>query len=166
MHNIKYIASTSVLLLILDNTTSGGQEAHMDGPLLERLWMAIGVPSRLAKIQNVTITGTVVGAKPHITSDGDMVFALKPDEPYKEIVNIHNMSQSKMANGIWVEAVCQGPNQSQQSWHVGDCAKGGPFPKFPLPNLGDRLRITGTYAIDIREGGHAEIHPVSRITKI
>jgi hypothetical protein len=114
----------------------------------------------------VTITGTVVGVKPHYTSDGDMVFALKPDEPYKEIVNIHNMSQSKMADGIWVEAVCQRPNESQDSWHVRDCAKGGPFPKFPLPNLGDRLRITGTYAIDIREGGYAEIHPVSRITKI
>jgi hypothetical protein len=102
-----------------------------------------------------------VGAEPHNTPDGDMLFALKPDEPYKEMVNIHNLSQSKMAVGIWVEAVCQKPNQSQHSWHVGDCATGG-----PLPSLGDRLRITGTYARDIREGGHAEIHPVSRTTKI
>jgi hypothetical protein len=42
----------------------------------------------------------------------------------------------------------------------------GTSPKFPSPVVGDRVEVTGPYVIDIREGGHAEIHPATTISKI
>jgi len=140
--------------------------ATNDEAVLARLWTGIGVPSRLKKVRTVTLTGTVVGVKPHYVSDGDMVFALKPDPPNDTLVNAKNKAESKMGGGLWMEAICQKANTSKEPWHVGDCARGGPFPKFPMPKLGDRLRVTGTYAIDTREGGHAEVHGISRMQKI
>lgn len=110
----------------------------------------------------ITVTGTVVGKAPHYAPDGDMVFAVKLDSQYSHYVNSKN-NNTKMQGGIWCEAVCQGPRRSKDSWHQNDCAAGGPFPKFKLPRLGDRLRVTGIHVIDNGEGGHAEIHPVSSI---
>ena len=34
-------------------------------------------------------------------------------------------------------------------------------PIFSVPQAGQHIQVTGTYLLDIREGGHAEIHPVS-----
>lgn len=136
-------------------------------PVIDPLWAGIGVPDRLQKMQeNVSMTGTVVGVKPHWAPDGDMVFALRPDPPNDVLVNEHNKAQEKMAGGIWIEGICQKPNKSTAVYHVGDCMKGGPFPHFELPELGDHLWISGTYVLDIREGGHAEVHPLSKMVKI
>lgn len=111
----------------------------------------------------ITVTGTVVGAtQPHYSPDGDMVFALKLDPQYSQYVNAKN-NDPKYQGGIWCEAVCQAKNVSPHPWHKGDCATGGPYPKFPLPKKGDRLKVTGIHAIDMGEGGHAEIHPVSSL---
>ena len=110
----------------------------------------------------ISVTGTVVGKAPHYAPDGDMVFAVKLDPEFAHYVNAKN-NNPKMAGGIWCEAVCQSTNNSKDSWHKGDCSAGGPFPKFKMPKLGDRLRVTGIHTIDNGEGGHAEIHPVSNI---
>jgi len=143
-----------------------GAVASNDEQVLARLWTAIGVPSRLQRIRTVSLTGKVVGVAPHYAPDGDMVFALKPDPPNDTLVNAANKAQAKMGGGLWVEPQCQRPNKSTEPWHRGDCARGGPFPIYPLPKLGDRLAITGTYVIDTREGGHAEIHGVSRMSRL
>jgi hypothetical protein len=34
-------------------------------------------------------------------------------------------------------------------------------PIFSVPQPGQYLMVIGTYLLEIREGGHAEIHPVS-----
>ncbi|HEY6667788.1 MAG TPA: hypothetical protein VI033_01430 [Candidatus Nitrosopolaris sp.] len=47
----------------------------------------------------------------------------------------------------------------------GDCYD-GPAPESPPPIVGDRLKVTGAYATDIREIGHAEIHPPYAISRI
>ena len=49
---------------------------------------------------------------------------------------------------------------TQLSYHAGTS------PQFPLPTVGDRVKVTGAYVIDIREGGHAEIHPAFAMSKI
>ena len=121
--------------------------AGNDATLANRLLLGLGTP-RITPKNMVTITGTVVGVAPHYAPDGDMVFALKPDPPNDNLVNAQNKAQSKMAGGIWCEGMCQqGPKNLSQPWHKGDCIKGGPFPKFTLPNVGDKLLLTGFYAI-------------------
>ena len=42
----------------------------------------------------------------------------------------------------------------------------GPAPESSHPIVGDRLKVTGAHATDIREGGHAEIHPPYAISRI
>ena len=37
-------------------------------------------------------------------------------------------------------------------------------PLFKVPNVGQHRRVTGTYLLDLREQGHAEIHPASQVS--
>jgi hypothetical protein len=37
---------------------------------------------------------------------------------------------------------------------------------FNLPQINQHIKVTGTYLLDLREQGHAEIHPVSSIELI
>jgi hypothetical protein len=132
------------------------------------LWQGIAQPARLQNLGCVTVTGQVVGVAPHYPSDGDMVFSLRPDPEYEHLLTEGNRTTEKMDGGIWCEAICQHENVSTESWHQGDCEQGGPFPKFPLPSIGDRMRVTGIHTIDNGEGeyGQAEIHPISAMSKI
>jgi hypothetical protein len=113
----------------------------------------------------ITVTGNVsLVHDPAGGFDGDIVFALALDEPYQNLVTTTNFN-SKMTGGIWVELICQYPNNATALVHKGDCSA-GTSPKFFEPVVGDRVKVTGAYVIDIREGGHAEIHPVSSMSKI
>ena len=132
------------------------------------LWQGIAQPARFQNLGCVTVTGQVVGVAPHYPTDGDMVFSLRLDPEYEHLLTEGNRTTEKMDGGIWCEAICQHENVSTESWHQGDCEKGGPFPKFPLPSIGDRLRITGIHTIDNGEGeyGQAEIHPITSMQQI
>ena len=124
----------------------------------------------------VTVTGTVIGNSsskiPHIReqADKDLIINLLPDAQFKSLASPAN---TRFAGVIHVEAICQGNNLNTKTGlghhvphlHVGDC-KGYNGPDFPIPKVGDRLKITGVYALDIYEGGHAEIHPVYKIESI
>lgn len=141
-------------------TSSGG---GCDPNLLKAMLHPNDKGMRLQFGECITVTGTVVGqTDPHYAPDGDMVFALKLDPQYSQYVNEKN-NAAKYQGGIWCEAECQVKNTSTDPWHKGDCSVGGPFPKFRLPKRGDRLKVTGLHTIDMGEGGHAEIHPVSKI---
>ena len=37
--------------------------------------------------------------------------------------------------------------------------------KNVLPKVGSRVQVAGIYVIDIREGGHAELHPAYQIKR-
>jgi hypothetical protein len=110
----------------------------------------------------VTITGSITLI--HYPSDGDTVLAVTLDKKYENMVTDANFN-TKMNGGIWVELICQRPNTSIELIHKGDCYEGN-IPKFSKFEVGDRVEVTGAYIIDIREGGHAEIHPASTILKI
>jgi hypothetical protein len=121
----------------------------------------------------VTVTGTAIGNTsskiPHIReqADSDLIINLLPDAQFKSLVTPAN---ARYGGAIHVEAICQGNNVITKTGlghhvphlHVGDC-KGFNGPHFPIPKVGDRLKITGVYAQDIYEGGHTEIHPVNKI---
>lgn len=145
---------------------AGGAAGGAAGGCNPTLMDAIAVKSRLQFNKCVTVTGTIVGEAPHYAPDGDMVFALKLDPQFASLVNEKN-NTSKYQGGIWVEVVCVQKNKAEgEAWHKGDCAKGAPFYKPPLPKVGNRMKVTGIHAIDVREGGHAEIHPVTSIQVI
>jgi len=141
-----------------------------DTTLADRLWTSIGKPGapgeRFDKRGVVTVTGTVVGKEPHFNTDGDLVFGLMPDAPFKNLLTAASAKHTISGGGLWCEAVCQKANTSSEEVHQGDCARGGPFPKFPTPKMGEKWSVTGLHVIDIREGGHAEIHPIVRMSKI
>jgi hypothetical protein len=135
------------------------------GPNIGGNWDCITHKERLQVIsQSATITGTVMSIRngPHYAPDGDMVFALKPDPQYANMVNASN--KTNYGGGIWCEAVCQKANKAPETKHEGDC-KCSPT-KFTLPKVGQRLRVTGSHVKDVGEEGHMEIHPVSGIQVI
>jgi hypothetical protein len=123
----------------------------------------------------VTVTGTVIGKSdskiPHIRedSDSDLIINLLPDPEFKSLASLPN---TRFAGAIHLEAICQGNNFDTETGlvsaprlHIGDC-KGYNGPHFPIPNVGDRLKVTGVYVQDIGEGGHTELHPVYKIETI
>lgn len=113
----------------------------------------------------ITVTGNITLVHdPSGGFDGDVVFALALDEPYQNLVTTTNFN-SKMTGGIWVELICQYTNNATALVHKGDCSA-DTSPKFPTPVVGDYVEVTGAYVIDIREGGHAEIHPTAAMSKI
>lgn len=144
----------------------GPVAASNDSTLAARLLLGLGTP-RITPKRIVTVTGTISGCDPHFAPDGDLVFGLMPDAQFKNLLTPQNATHKCSGGGLWCEGMCQqGVKSLPQPWHVGDCLKGGPFPKFPSPRVGDRYSVTGMYAIDHREGGHAEIHPITRMSKI
>ena len=134
----------------------------------QSLWNFIANPPGRFKIINqcVTVTGTVLSINPE--PDGDTDFPLALDTPYKNMVTKANFNPL-MQGGIWCEMICQHPEISSEiePFKRGECTGFNARLIFnPLPQVGQHLVVTGTYLLDLREGGHAEIHPVSSIRLI
>ncbi|HET7284792.1 MAG TPA: hypothetical protein VFI70_08910 [Nitrososphaeraceae archaeon] len=126
------------------------------------LWNFIANPPGRFNIINrcVTVTGTVLSINPQ--PDGDTDFPLALDPPYKNMVTKANFNPV-MQGGIWSEH----PETSSevQPFKRGEC-NGFNGPLFNVPQVRQHIRVTGTYLLDLREDGHAEIHPVSSIELI
>lgn len=134
----------------------------------QSLWNFIANPPGRFKIINqcVTVTGTVLSINPE--PDGDTDFPLALDTPYKNMVTKANFNPL-MRGGLWCEMICQHPEISSEiePFKRGECTGFNARLIFnPLPQVGQHLLVTGTYLLDLREGGHAEIHPVSSIRLI
>jgi hypothetical protein len=127
------------------------------------LWKFVANPPGRFKIlsQCVSVTGTVLSI--HYEPDGG---PLALDAPYKNMVTKANFNPL-MRGGIWSEMVCQHTEESfaVESFKRRECI-GYNGPIFNTPQVGQHLQVNGTYLLDIREGGHAEIHPVSSIKLI
>lgn len=132
----------------------------------QSLWNFIANPPGRFKIINqcVSVTGAVLSI--NTEPDGDTDFPLLLDTPYRNMVTQANFN-SLMRGGIWVEMICQHPEQPSavEAFKRGEC-NGYNGPRFNVPQVGQHLMVTGTYLLDLREGGHAEIHPVSSIQLI
>jgi hypothetical protein len=145
---------------------TGGSSGAGSNTVSQAAWSCITHRERLKVLKDpATVTGTVLGVSggPHSPADGDLVFSLKLDPPYASMVNKQN-NLAHYAGGLWIEAVCQGPNKATEARHQGDCKCNAP--RFTKPKVGDHLKITGAHCTDVGEEGHNEIHPVYTMEKI
>ncbi len=110
----------------------------------------------------VTVVGKVTWTH-YINTDGDANFNIKLDSKYNSLLTPANNSP-EFKGALHVEVVCQGPNKSKDPIKVDQC-KNPKYdgPKIRLPKVGTRVQVTGTYLLDVNEGGHAEIHPAYKI---
>lgn len=114
-------------------------------------------PSRLTVLNPcMTVTGTVDNV-PHVSDDGDLDFHFVPDAQFANLLN-------SMSNGhLHVEAICQGPINSDTPQAVQSC--GSYKNALVIPPPGTHVSVTGPYVLDTNHGW-TEIHPVSVIVKI
>ena len=104
----------------------------------------------------MTVTGTVDNV-PHVSDDGDLDFHFVPDPQFANLLNSAN-------NGhLHVEAICQGPINSDTPQAVQSC--GAYKNSIVIPPPGTHASVTGPYVLDTNHGWN-EIHPVSVITTI
>lgn len=106
---------------------------------------------------NVTITGTV--NKVHSESDGDFHIQIKVDSAFYYMLNKENI---KFQDGcLVIEIICA----KKKAFSFLFCACKNYENDVALPNVGDRVRITGPWVYD-RIHGWNEIHPVNSLELI
>ena len=144
-------------------TPAGSLEKFVPNPFMKDLGT-----TRFIVGNCVTVTGKVTWTH-YINTDGDANFNIKLDKRYNSLLTPPNMNNKKLNGALHIEVVCQGKNSSKDPVKINQCKVpkyDGPNFKKVLPNVGSRVQITGIYVIDIREGGHAELHPAYQIKRI
>ena len=117
------------------------------------LWKYVYERERLQAIEECTaLDGRVTSV--HRNRDGDAHIELDPDR--KSVLNLVNATHGHRR--LVVEVVCD--HEPIQASAKAVC---GAFrPEVTIPNVGDRVRVTGAYVTD-RDNGWNEVHPVTRI---
>jgi hypothetical protein len=117
------------------------------------LWNHVSERERLHIIEECTaVEGRVVSL--HRASDGDLHIGVDPD--HKSVLNLVNLIR---AHGqLVVEVICEHTPANAAN----KAACGAFHPQITIPDLGDRVRVTGAYVTD-RHNGWNEVHPVTRI---
>lgn len=113
----------------------------------------------------ITVTGKVTWTH-YFNTDGDANFNVKPDNKYSSLLTPVNINSPKLKGTLHIEIVCQGKNTSSDPVKKNQCKDpkyNGPDFKNMLPTVGQHVEVTGIYVIDVREGGHAELHPAYHI---
>ena len=144
-------------------TPSGSLEKFVPNPFMKDL-----NTTRFIVGNCITVTGKVTWTH-YINTDGDANFNLKPDSKYSSLLTPVNMKSQKLKGALHVEVVCQGKNTSTDPIKKNQCKDpkyNGPDFKGVLPTVGQHVEVTGIYVIDVREGGHAELHPAYHIKSI
>ena len=122
------------------------------------LWNHVYNPTRLQKLSPcITVTGTVEESS--ADDDGDQHFLVKLDPSQQNLVNKRN--QKKKNGDLVGEIVCANPVKLKKA----KAACAGYTNPIAIPKVGDRVRMTGTYVIDLHNGW-AEVHPVSKLEKM
>ena len=144
-------------------TPSGSLEKFVPNPFMKDL-----NTTRFIVGNCITVTGKVTWTH-YINTDGDANFNLKPDSEYSSLLTPVNMNSQKLKGALHMEVVCQGKNTSTDPVKKNQCKDpkyNGPDFKGVLPTVGQHVEVTGIYVIDVREGGHAELHPAYHIKSI
>lgn len=144
-------------------TPSGSLEKFVPNPFMKDL-----NTTRFIVGNCITVTGKVTWTH-YINTDGDANFNVKPDSKYSSLLTPVNMNSQKLKGALHVEVVCQGKNTSTDPVKKNQCKDpkyNGPDFKDVLPTVGQHVEVTGIYVIDVREGGHAELHPAYHIKSI
>lgn len=122
------------------------------------LWKFVYNPERLQVIDKCkTVTGTI--EETNADPDGDQHMLLKLDKGQKDLLTKKN--KTKKDGDLVIEAVCI--NNITRKRAMGACP--GYVNHVQLPNVGDHVKVTGSYVID-SHNGWAEIHPITKIELI
>lgn len=121
-------------------------------------WTHVYDPDRLQVLDRCkVVTGTIT--ERNADEDGDEHMLLKLDNGQENLLQKKNYS--KKDGCLVVEVVCV--NNITRKRAKGACD--GYVNNVQLPNVGDHVRVTGSYVID-SHNGWTEIHPASKIEKI
>jgi hypothetical protein len=117
------------------------------------LWKHVYEKDRLNVLEPCTaVEGRVVSV--HRASDGDLHIGLDPEN--KSVLNLVNVMHAQRK--LVVELICDHiPAEANAQAACRDF-----HPQITIPNVGDRVRVTGAYVTD-RDNGWNEVHPVTRI---
>jgi hypothetical protein len=119
------------------------------------LWSHVYHPQRLHVIQPcVTVTGTIEAERHE--PDGDLHILLKPDPVYASLLNQVNITAQH--GDLVLEPVCVS-NVTQADAEAACTAYAS---TIPIPPVGARVAVTGTYVLDTAHGWD-EVHPVSSL---
>ncbi|MBV9217569.1 MAG: hypothetical protein JO053_15485 [Acidobacteria bacterium] len=122
------------------------------------LWDRVYERERLeVKDECMTVTGTI--AERNADDDGDEHMLLRLDDGQANLLTKKN--EKKKDGALVIEAVCVNATKLKK---VGDTCAGFTNP-VALPQVGDHVRVTGSYVID-SHNGWAEIHPISKVEKM
>jgi hypothetical protein len=119
------------------------------------LWNHVYHKARLHIVHGcIAVTGTIRHIKRE--ADGDKHIQLVVDPEFSKLLNQRN----KTAQGgtLIVEAICEGPT-AQEAAEVACHDFHSPV---DIPKAGAKVRVVGSYVLDIPQGW-MEIHPVSSI---
>jgi hypothetical protein len=143
-------------------TPAGSLEKFVPNPFMKDL-----NTTRFIVGNCITVSGKVTWTH-YMNSDGDANFNIKLDKKFNSLLTPANNSK-KLKGTLHIEVVCQGKNSSKDPVKINQCKVpkyDGPNFKKVLPKVGSRVQVTGLYVIDVREGGHSELHPAYQIARI
>jgi hypothetical protein len=135
---------------------SSAQKAGSDCD--KNLWNFVWEPSRLQVLDKCkTVTGVIV--EENADPDGDEHMLLKLDAGQESLLEKKNYS--KKGGNLVIEAICI--NHITRKAAKGICK--GYANHVQLPEVGDHVRVTGSYVLD-SHNGWTEIHPITRVEKL
>ena len=137
----------------LQSNRQPGDTSQCDASLWDRVYN----PTRLQVLDACkVVTGTIDDLDEN--PDGDTHMLLKLDAGYDDLLLKKN--KTKKNGDLVVEVVCVHPVSDKKA--VDACK--GYSNKVAIPNVGDHVRVAGSYVND-SHNDWAEIHPASRIEK-
>jgi hypothetical protein len=121
----------------------------------QSLWSHVYIPTRLKIRQDCeTVAGVVM--EQHSNDDGDIDIRVSVDPPYARLLNGANLTN---LNGLLqTEAICQARFGANALDPQRAC--GGFKGTVPVPPIGARVVVTGTYVLDTNHGW-MELHPIT-----
>jgi hypothetical protein len=133
--------------------TASAQSSN--GGCNDKLWDFVYNPTRLVVLDKCkTVTGVIV--ERNADADGDEHMLLKLDAGQEKLLKKKNYT--KKDGNLVIEAVCI--NHITRKIAKGICK--GYVNAVKLPNVGDHVRVTGSYVLD-SHNGWTEIHPITSI---
>ncbi|HEV8282784.1 MAG TPA: hypothetical protein VGQ09_00665 [Chitinophagaceae bacterium] len=148
-------SSCALLLVFLSflYNSSAAQAASSDCD--KKLWNFVWEPERLKVLDKCkTVTGIIV--EKNADPDGDEHMLLKLDASQQNLLKKKNYT--KKDGNLVIEAVCI--NHITRKEAKGICK--GYINHVQLPNVGDHVKVTGSYVLD-SHNGWTEIHPITKV---
>ena len=158
-NHMKQILASQILLSFFLSLISSSNVAAQKAAsgCDKKLWNFVWEPSRLQVLDKCKmVTGVIV--ERNADPDGDEHMLLKLDKGQENLLQKKNFT--KKSGNLVIEAICI--NHITRKSAKGICK--GYVNQVQLPNVGDHVRVTGSYVLD-SHNGWAEIHPITTVER-